>query len=179
MTRRAAARQSDIARAIAAAERAGKRRRSWGFVYVVANPRGHCKVGVTINPADRFSGLKHATTEDLTIYFKVRTANAYGVEREAHRLLWPLRVRGEWFKCPPLVAKTAVQVATGAERPRAFLPMLLDFAQAEGRDAWPIYDDIYDADREIAVELDPFYAGIRQAAERKRVLVPRAQGRRP
>ena len=85
------------------------------YVYVIANDGGHCKVGRSRRPRTRLSELRLAQSGrlDLLGAVAVKDADAALIEKRAHDILRPFRVRGEWFKTSAAFAMLAVAFAAG------------------------------------------------------------------
>lgn len=82
-------------------------------VYIIRGFRDDMiKVGKTRNLANRLNGLQQATPHRLKVlFFEEYGARAAEIEKAAHRLLWPWRAHGEWFRVSEVFAKIAVEGA--------------------------------------------------------------------
>lgn len=71
------------------------------FVYLIQNPEGFVKIGVSNNPLMRLAHLQIANTGKLTLLHSIAiegdSSNAYLVEDLVHRELASLNEAGEWF----------------------------------------------------------------------------------
>lgn len=84
-------------------------------VYVIRdNTSGACKVGVATNVTRRLSGLQTGHASGLTLVVSWFFQDAAAVEAEVHRMLAPLRTKGEWFDVSPEQAAFAIGRASQA-----------------------------------------------------------------
>ena len=82
------------------------------FVYVIRAADGHCKVGVTKDPAARLATLQTGSATVLSYAFLgVTPGEGRNIERQAHTLLGDARLTGEWFSVAPELAVSAVMGA--------------------------------------------------------------------
>lgn len=67
-----------------------------GFVYLLSNRDGLCKIGMTIDPITRIKELEreHGPLEQLAL---IETDDRYGTERHYHERFAKQRVHLEWF----------------------------------------------------------------------------------
>lgn len=95
-------------------ELAGRRQSSRGamtgsFVYVVAGPGGHHKIGVSTDPIARLAQLQTGAHQALDFaYVGVTPGTGYNIEQAAHQMLTQYRQSGEWFAVPASIAIGAV-----------------------------------------------------------------------
>lgn len=68
-----------------------------GFVYVLREPFGRVKIGMTQHIKRRFDQLNTASAYDLEIVIVLESENAPQVERYLHRHFAAKRARLEWF----------------------------------------------------------------------------------
>ena len=68
-----------------------------GFVYVLREPFGRVKIGMTQHVKQRFDQLNTASAYDLEIVIVLESENALQVERYLQRRFAAKRVRLEWF----------------------------------------------------------------------------------
>jgi hypothetical protein len=75
---------------------------SASHVYVIEAEPDVVKIGIASNPKSRLNGLATGASQKLTLIgsVKVGRGRAFAIEKIAHDLLAPLRMRGEWFACP-------------------------------------------------------------------------------
>lgn len=80
------------------------------YVYIVqAGEDGPVKIGMAVDPVLRFRELQSANWQELTMPAIVPVfGNRLKLEREAHRVATPYRIRGEWFDLTPVEAVSAV-----------------------------------------------------------------------
>ena len=86
------------------------------FVYVIGDPQGPQKIGMSFNPSKRLIGIQ--TNNSGTLVIASATSVPWPlvreVERFAHWLLREQHARGEWFSVSPEAALDAVKQATQA-----------------------------------------------------------------
>lgn len=81
------------------------------YVYIIAGEK-RIKVGQSKNPEDRIKNIQHHVIEDLKIVYKSPSLEQYVlVERIAHKILKPYRIKGEWFKATSQQGMDAVNQA--------------------------------------------------------------------
>lgn len=71
-----------------------------GYLYVLGFPGGYYKIGITKDPATRFSQANVSLPIDLEIVHIVFVTDARGYEESLHKELRRYHVRGEWYKLP-------------------------------------------------------------------------------
>jgi hypothetical protein len=74
-----------------------------GFVYVIQDGHGLCKIGRARNPKHRLQTLATASSTDLTLIIVWPAKDAAALEAEYHQQWRTCRVRGEWFRIPDAV----------------------------------------------------------------------------
>ena len=79
-------------------------------VYVIGPDGGPFKIGVANDVDNRLRQIQIDQSEPLRVKHRqpVRSSSRYVVEKHAHALLAPYRIRGEWFGVPALAAIEAV-----------------------------------------------------------------------
>jgi hypothetical protein len=85
-----------------------------GFVYVIREANGPCKVGKTcVCPTKRLSQMQTGNPRKLTLVWFLETEWSSAIERTAHSYLsrGAKRVGGEWFEVEPETAREAIQQA--------------------------------------------------------------------
>lgn len=84
------------------------------FIYAFqAESGGPVKVGQSVDPEKRAVGLGRGTASKVVV-LGARQCHFHDrlfAERYAHALLWPRRVRGEWFDVEPEQALAAIRIA--------------------------------------------------------------------
>jgi hypothetical protein len=93
------------------------------FVYVIGPVEGLQKVGIATDPKARLAALQTACPFDLVLHVAVPVpfAEAYTIERRAHRALSRRCARNEWFSVTPAEAVAAVREAADP-RPAQSVP---------------------------------------------------------
>jgi len=82
------------------------------YIYVIASKTGTVKVGYSTNPQMRLASLQTASPDQLRLANVLATdIDGRMIEAEAHRILDPHRLAGEWFDVSPDVAFEAVRQA--------------------------------------------------------------------
>lgn len=104
------------------------------YVYLVATARGRpVKVGFTIDPKGRLSGIRNGSHEKLEMVHKWRVArgDARPLEKAMHKLFAFCRQRGEWFDIAWLDLKAVGDVLIGGDpvRAQALADILEDCAE--------------------------------------------------
>lgn len=94
------------------------------FVYVFTNGLGHCKVGLSNNPANRARFLSDGSPTRLSVYcaHPVDAALVYKAESKAHELLTEYHVHREWFEVSPEIAEQAIIKAIADPTPQGIAP---------------------------------------------------------
>lgn len=94
-----------------------------GFVYIVENELGACKVGISRDPLARLAALQTGSPQRLRITHVAATrCSGFEIEQQAHELLSSRALTGEWFDCGPAAARHAVQTsAKMLRRPLAWV----------------------------------------------------------
>lgn len=122
-----------------------------GFVYIVENDLGACKVGISRDPLARLASLQTGSAHRLRLAHVAATrCTGFEIEQRAHQLLAARSLSGEWFDCGPAAARHAVQAsAEGLARPLAWvdpgqIPQIIALANEPGAAApraprWPYY----------------------------------------
>lgn len=80
-------------------------------VYVMQDDLGRVKIGISRKPKGRMNDLQKASASSVSLVSSQLAEGrgaALAVERRAHALLQPLRIRGEWFSVPPEAAALLV-----------------------------------------------------------------------
>ncbi len=86
-----------------------------GFVYVVENELGACKIGISRDPIARLAALQTGSPHRLRIAHVAGThCTGFEIERQAHAFLAGRALGGEWFDCGPSAARHAVQASAEA-----------------------------------------------------------------
>jgi hypothetical protein len=71
-----------------------------GFVYVIQDGSGLCKIGRAKNVEKRIRSLSTGSSSDLTLIASWPCSNAGEYEAILHQAWRDVRVRGEWFRIP-------------------------------------------------------------------------------
>ena len=82
------------------------------FVYVLASPDGHRKVGYTAKIDRRITQISPALPWPVELEFQLEHALARRIERIAHKILADARSANEWFSCSLERIKNALEMAT-------------------------------------------------------------------
>lgn len=88
-----------------------------GYVYVIQDGHGLCKIGRARDPRARLQALATASSTDLTLVATWPSRDAGALEAEFHATWKAHRVRGEWFAIPDGVIEEWKQDA-GTTEPR-------------------------------------------------------------
>jgi hypothetical protein len=81
------------------------------YVYIIESEAGVMKVGFSGDPQARLLNLLTGHPFDLQVVYTKNHEMAPLLERAAHRILAPLKIRNEWFKCSREEAIEAVEAA--------------------------------------------------------------------
>jgi hypothetical protein len=69
------------------------------FLYVIEDPMGHCKVGVSQNPIQRLRDLQTGHPMALRLsWAAVTPGTGYNIESHVKRTTGQMRMSGEWFE---------------------------------------------------------------------------------
>jgi T5orf172 domain len=100
-----------------------------GFIYVITDGRGLCKIGITTNPNARLAQLQYQSAAPLSFaWIGAPKEQTIAIERSVHGMLAQYRRNGEWFEVAPDAAVGAIHAAAF----RRNLPVLdLDLDKAE------------------------------------------------
>lgn len=74
-----------------------------GYVYVIQDGHGLCKIGRARDPRARLQALATASSSELTLVATWKTEDADALEAQFHATWREQRVRGEWFDIPDAV----------------------------------------------------------------------------
>lgn len=81
---------------------------SKGFVYIMMNGSGNCKVGHSINPEKRLSQLSCGDKSIKLMFVSDELSNRVDIESLCHRKLSAYSIKGEWFDVELEKAKEVV-----------------------------------------------------------------------
>lgn len=81
------------------------------YVYVIESEAGVIKVGFSGDPQNRLLGLLTGHPFGLEVAYTRHHEQAPLIEKIAHRILAPTKIRNEWFKCSKNDAIAAVDAA--------------------------------------------------------------------
>jgi hypothetical protein len=83
------------------------------YIYLIGpeGGRGPFKVGISTRPEHRAKQLQTAHPRPIAVHGSWQHANPRAVEAEAHRLLAPWHISGEWFDVSQYRATTAIMQA--------------------------------------------------------------------
>jgi hypothetical protein len=79
-----------------------------GFVYAISDGKDAVKIGWGNDPYRRLSEINVGSPHHYTLVGFVAATREQ--EQEAHSLLAPSRVRGEWFRCDPVVKQFVAMI---------------------------------------------------------------------
>lgn len=84
------------------------------YIYVIGHDVGPQKVGYSVNPRSRISGIRNDSGMAVVVQsaFPIAWQWAGHAERMAHWLLRHKHFRNEWFNCSPAEAAEAAKLAT-------------------------------------------------------------------
>lgn len=79
------------------------------YVYVAQSAHGHVKIGFSNNPAARLASLQTGSPFPISIVWQEFAGDrAFDIEQQAHAILAPHRMAGEWFDVPKEAAVAAI-----------------------------------------------------------------------
>jgi hypothetical protein len=86
-----------------------------GFVYAIGDGEGRVKIGWSADPLRRLVKLRSDCPGEVKLLGVIEATKAQ--EAEAHELLAPWRVSGEWFRCEGPVAAFVGMLALPKPKP--------------------------------------------------------------
>lgn len=107
-------------------QRALRTRKEPSYVYVATDDRGSVKVGSSRAPKRRISSLQAASPTTVRLHSIVCCKAAQQVERDAHEVLKPCRIKREWFKCEPGAAEAVIRCITREDDTEELMALLVE-----------------------------------------------------
>lgn len=100
-----------------------------GFIYVIKNAAGRCKVGITGNPIERINNLRTGSAEPIEFaWIGIPEDDTVLIESDALATLDRYRTHRDWFDVTPDIAVAAISAAA-QRRGRPVLGVTLDQAE--------------------------------------------------